>query len=195
MVRYFYSDGIQNHGPLTLEELKRKSIQPDTLIWHEGMSDWKRADRIDELREVIPLVPPPLPPRNNINEVADSYSDLDYEEVSDDGSHSVQGNDTRTENTDWTSFVGRIRRTEYGITLIVITVSVTILNLFFLDLEWYWLLFWHGFNIYIILAQGAKRCHDLGNSGWYQLIPFYTFWMLFAEGEKGRNYYGNDPKQ
>jgi nitrogenase molybdenum-iron protein alpha chain len=38
---------------------------------------------------------------------------------------------------------------------------------------------------WFIWAQGAKRCHDRGNSGWYQIIPFYGFWMLFAEGTKG----------
>ena len=47
---------------------------------------------------------------------------------------------------------------------------------------------------WFIWAQGAKRCHDRGNSGWYQIIPFYGFWMLFAEGETTANEYGNSPK-
>ena len=44
------------------------------------------------------------------------------------------------------------------------------------------------------LAQGAKRCHDIGDSGWYQLIPFYGLWMLFADSNKGKNKYGKNPK-
>jgi uncharacterized membrane protein YhaH (DUF805 family) len=44
------------------------------------------------------------------------------------------------------------------------------------------------------LAQGAKRCHDRGNSGWYLLIPFYVFWMLFADSDIGANEYGLNPK-
>ena len=48
--------------------------------------------------------------------------------------------------------------------------------------------------IWIILAQGAKRCHDRGNSGWFQIIPLYYIIMLFGDGERHRNQYGEDPK-
>ena len=50
------------------------------------------------------------------------------------------------------------------------------------------ILFW------FLLAQGAKRCHDRGNSGWFQIIPYYLFWMLFAKGEAANNKYSNSPK-
>lgn len=101
------------------------------------------------------------------------------------------------------SFDGRIRRSEYGISTIIFVVLRTILTLivagamdkrvesdsvtgvsfiFSLPLLWF------------SLAQGAKRCHDLGNSGWFQLIPFYVFWMWFQDGEPFRNNYGENPK-
>ena len=48
--------------------------------------------------------------------------------------------------------------------------------------------------LWFIFAQGAKRCHDRGNSGWYQLIPFYGLWMLFGDGDAHENDYGTDPK-
>ena len=48
--------------------------------------------------------------------------------------------------------------------------------------------------IYIWLAQGVKRCHDLGHSGWWLLIPFYIFAMWFQEGDRGSNEYGDNPK-
>lgn len=47
---------------------------------------------------------------------------------------------------------------------------------------------------YIIAAQGAKRCHDLGKNGWWQLIPFYFIYMLFAKGKIFANEYGAPPK-
>ncbi|MBO7067645.1 MAG: DUF805 domain-containing protein [Bacteroidaceae bacterium] len=46
------------------------------------------------------------------------------------------------------------------------------------------------FFLGIVFFIGIKRCHDLGHSGWWQLIPFYFVWMLFAPGEKKNNQYG-----
>jgi uncharacterized membrane protein YhaH (DUF805 family) len=93
------------------------------------------------------------------------------------------------------SFDGRIRRTEFGISYIICCVSNIIIELmadgdngvklfllFFIPVIWF------------LWAQGAKRCHDLGNSGWYQIIPFYVLWLLFQEGRTGANEYGENPK-
>lgn len=99
------------------------------------------------------------------------------------------------------SFKGRIRRTEYGLSLIICCfldllmqgmvgaaaesdAAAALLILLIMLIPYLW----------FILAQGAKRCHDRGNSGWYQIIPFYGLWMLFAKGESGTNEYGNSPK-
>lgn len=98
------------------------------------------------------------------------------------------------------SFKGRIRRTEYGISFIVYIFgsfiveailkspgmtygsAVFIYFLYFIPGLWF---FW---------AQGCKRCHDRGNSGWYQIIPFYPLILIFGDGELGSNQYGNNPK-
>jgi len=48
--------------------------------------------------------------------------------------------------------------------------------------------------LWFMITQRAKRCHDRGNSGWFQIIPFYGLWMLFADGDSGPNDYGDNPK-
>ena len=101
------------------------------------------------------------------------------------------------------SFDGRIRRTEYGLSMIIYSVVATVLQFMLLPSSFnpeatgnspiiFLVLFLPCF--YFMLAQGAKRCHDRGNSGWFQLIPFYGLWMLFADSEVGENEYGPNPK-
>lgn len=89
------------------------------------------------------------------------------------------------------SFEGRIQKKEYIISFIVYIFAIFIIGdpdylpdglstigfLSFIPLYWF------------IFAQGAKRCHDLNRSGWYQLIPFYVFFLLFETGLKTKNKY------
>ncbi|NVO86721.1 DUF805 domain-containing protein [Hymenobacter terrestris] len=96
---------------------------------------------------------------------------------------------------------GRIRRLEYGLSYLAYFFGLLILQLVLgpndnnnflvavFDVVFFSLLTW------FLLAQGTKRCHDRGKSGWYQLIPFYVFWMLFADGDAEENAYGPNPKQ
>jgi len=102
------------------------------------------------------------------------------------------------------SFNGRIRRTEYGLSLVIYAVVAIILQLTAVSMMAdaagspgiAILLLLVGWIpcIYFMLAQGAKRCHDLGRSGWFQMIPFYGLWMLFADSNHGMNEYGPNPK-
>jgi uncharacterized membrane protein YhaH (DUF805 family) len=91
------------------------------------------------------------------------------------------------------SFDGRIRRTEYGISIVIYVVLFTAveditkqgnsgMGLAMIPMLWF------------LWAQGAKRCHDMEKNGWYQIIPFYVLWMLFIEGDSYSNKYGQNPK-
>ena len=84
------------------------------------------------------------------------------------------------------SFDGRIRRTEYGVSFIIYVVIAVIVNaiissssdaaiigIAYIPMLWF------------LWAQGAKRCHDVGNNGWWQIIPFYALWLLFQDGQPG----------
>ena len=94
------------------------------------------------------------------------------------------------------SFKGRIRRLEFGISTILYFIYDVLLEALLISGPGngglVFVLWIPGFYFYI--AQGAKRCHDRGNSGWYQIIPFYTLWMLFGDGDYGDNSYGKNPK-
>ena len=58
---FYYSDGKSQFGPFSKEEMKTKSIQVDTLIWFDGLAEWKHAGEVPEMKEFLPVAPPPLP--------------------------------------------------------------------------------------------------------------------------------------
>lgn len=131
------------------------------------------------------------------NEVITPISDVDVQQKT-----SQEGNVMSTTKQGMFrhpfSFKGRIRRSEYILTYLIINIFFLPINILPEDsisegIAWFYILsiipaYW------FLLAQGAKRCHDRGNSGWYQIIPFYGLWMLFADGEEHVNEYGPDPK-
>lgn len=68
MKKYFYSDGTNNFGPFTIEELKEKGITRETMIWYQELGEWKKASTIQELTDIFKLVPPPITkPNSNFN--------------------------------------------------------------------------------------------------------------------------------
>ena len=94
------------------------------------------------------------------------------------------------------SFSGRIRRLEYGLTYLFYFILVGISSLLSEPTEFIESLIFLFIIIsyWILIAQGAKRCHDIGNNGFYQLIPFYILILLFQEGQSQENKYGPHPK-
>ncbi|SDZ80200.1 Interferon-induced transmembrane protein [Porphyromonadaceae bacterium NLAE-zl-C104] len=51
MNRYFYIDAEgKQKGTFSPEELRHEGIKRDTLVWTQGMEQWKRAEETDELR-------------------------------------------------------------------------------------------------------------------------------------------------
>jgi len=95
------------------------------------------------------------------------------------------------------SFEGRIGRAEYGISLVMYAIcyftAITFINtgnategllsfIILMPMLWF------------ILAQGAKRCHGLGKSGWFQIIPFYFLWLLFVKSDHATNEYDTNSK-
>lgn len=64
---YYVDEKNERHGPMSLEELKTRRILKKTMVWNETMSDWDKAQNIDELKDVIidKIQPPPFVNKEN----------------------------------------------------------------------------------------------------------------------------------
>lgn len=208
MKKYFYSNGEEKQGPFSLEEIKKENITKETLVWFEGLEDWKPAAEIEEFVEIFQLIPPPIENQPKINENIKICPKCGAEYLS----NITHCADCKIELTDFVekkvvkkskpsmfsnvfSFKGRIRRTEYGISFIIYFILITFLNAILGTGDGVLiLLFAYIPMLWFLWAQGAKRCHDLGHNGWFQIIPFYLLWLIFADGKIGTNMYGDNPK-
>ena len=66
MKEYYYLSGKEQKGPFTLEELNNNSLTNETLVWTEGMENWKPLKNIEELNQINrKIVPPPIPNETN----------------------------------------------------------------------------------------------------------------------------------
>lgn len=64
-MKYFYIEKEEQKGPVSLEELVAYSINEKTLIWHEGLDDWKEAKNIESLKSFFTKTTPPKIPKVN----------------------------------------------------------------------------------------------------------------------------------
>jgi uncharacterized membrane protein YhaH (DUF805 family) len=95
------------------------------------------------------------------------------------------------------SFEGRIRRLEFGLSYIFFMILYVLMAFAWEAVKEYGLIFYLYFVLlyWFFMAQSSKRCHDLGNSGFFQFIPLYGLWLLFQEGSAAENKYGPNPKE
>ena len=60
---WFYMDGSERRGPVSLEELRALASQGrivgTTLVWSEGMDEWKQASQAIESFPQSAMAPPP----------------------------------------------------------------------------------------------------------------------------------------
>ena len=172
-----------------LEKLRGARISPDTIDkeWYDALIiHLENRQLSEEEKKILERIRTAEPGSLKIDEEKEQALRIEKEKMTTHKTGMFQNP---------FSFEGRIRRTEYGITLIIFAIAVPIINaviqpgggatilvLAYIPMLWFW---W---------AQSAKRCHDRGNSGWFQIIPFYYFWMLFADSDNGNNEYGPNPK-
>ena len=77
-MNYFIVDNGQQAGPYTIDELVKRGLNSDTLVWAEGMTDWTPAWQVEELKNYLygQQTPPP-PPTNPAPQSA--YVQPEYE--------------------------------------------------------------------------------------------------------------------
>lgn len=65
MEYYLLIDGLKR-GPYSFDNLLQNGLTKDALVWHTGMTDWKRAADMVELRELLEKMPPPPPSNGSV---------------------------------------------------------------------------------------------------------------------------------
>jgi len=217
---YYAVDGEQK-GPIDAAELNLliavSTIGPETLVWREGMTDWQPAAAAlpdSEMPEgwTRPATPPPHPappPREEPASPAPAGSEPagagapTYEEwMATD--HPTQFMDcVKTCFNKFAHFRGRARRPEFWYFVLFNFLVGLALNI--VDGT----IFGWGNDVAVFnplyslavlvpsLAAGARRLHDTGRSGWWQLIGLIpiagiivliVFWA--RRGESRPNQYG-----
>lgn len=57
MIQYYYSDGLEKHGPFTLDEIRAKKLKRKTLVWHHPRETWIPAEDYSELEGYLSQEP------------------------------------------------------------------------------------------------------------------------------------------
>ncbi|MBE6331142.1 MAG: DUF805 domain-containing protein [Bacteroidales bacterium] len=230
MNSYYYVDASkQKAGPVSPEDFKRLGITAQTLVWTKGMKSWTKAGEIPELSDFLEQEKHLEKPVDNV--LSDNQTQIETASVNSQEqsnittSGSVESLDEmepivlarsakpvqpiptvhKSESSSmgliwsvsfcfkhYVDFTGRARRSEY----------------------WWWMLCvvianyipYAGLVLLLVmlvptLAVSARRLHDTGRSGWWQLVGLVpivgTIVMIYfccQDSELGRNKWGENPK-
>jgi hypothetical protein len=67
MKKYYYLNGNQQVGPFPADHFSQQPVGPDTLVWTDGLPDWKRRADVPEINALFlgqqPIAPPVYQPQ------------------------------------------------------------------------------------------------------------------------------------
>lgn len=219
---WWYAINGEQKGPVDAAEfdmlVAASTIGPDTLVWREGMSDWAAAavalpDEMFPSGWSRPASAPPPPPMRNREpapaETAPSSGRTGAGGPWPSGAMDVDEHPTQFMDAvkacfnRYARFQGRARRPELWyfalFNLIVnIVLGIVDMSIFGMDSGMSLLSNIYGLAVFVpALAVGARRLHDIGKSGWWQLIGLIPLvgWIILiiwfaSRGDDRNNEYG-----
>ena len=187
---WYYNDGRTQVGPIGESEIfglaQSGKIKRDTLVWKEGTPAWREAGST-ELASHLALEPPPLYPSAQYD--ASRTKQLGFFE---DAWNIFLGVLNK-----YAVFTGRARRREYWMfflcSFVVALVLAVMDAICFGGNEILGTIYRLGLLV-PSLAVAIRRMHDGDHSGWWILCPIVNLVYLIAEGTRGGNRFGPDPK-
>lgn len=90
------------------------------------------------------------------------------------------------------SFKGRINRAPLWWTLLAMFIIAFIGGMIFAIIPPLVIVFELYLDIWVI-SLVARRCHDIGQSGWWSICPIYNIIVGFIESQPGENQWGPNP--
>ena len=101
--------------------------------------------------------------------------------------------------SNYANFNGRASRSEfwwfylfYILVIIALLVLAGVLGKLG-GMFWSLILVFEFGSIVPFIALTARRMHDNDKSGWFQLIPIYSLYLVIIKGTDGPNRFGDDP--
>ena len=109
------------------------------------------------------------------------------------------------ENEKFLSIKGRLRRKDYLIRVVLLSIPLAIINVIVESTQntavMIFLIIFILMMFILITIQSIKRLHDTDMSGWYYLVSLIPIvnvilgiYLIFEDGKPGLNKYGEDPK-
>jgi uncharacterized RDD family membrane protein YckC len=68
-MKYYLIENDEKTGPFSIEELNKKTIYKETLIWTKGLDEWTEAKNIPMLKDIIDQTPPEYKSSKKANQV------------------------------------------------------------------------------------------------------------------------------
>lgn len=69
MKKFYIMNGQNQEGPFDIEQLKLLNVKKDTPVWFDGIQNWTTAEKVEDLKSILPInVSPPKfenPTQNN----------------------------------------------------------------------------------------------------------------------------------